>query len=101
MRRQRNAKIVATLGPVSSTPEVISDLFRAGVDVFRLNMSHGTHAEHRKRVEAIRAMEKQVGRPVGVVIDLQGPKLRIGAFAEGPVELEPGASRRRGRPGPP
>jgi pyruvate kinase len=94
MRRQRNAKIVATLGPVSSTPDVISSLFHAGVDVFRLNMSHGTHAEHRKRVEAIRAMEKQVGRPIGVVIDLQGPKLRIGEFAHGPVELEAGASFR-------
>ncbi len=94
MRRQRNAKVVATLGPASSTPEVISNLFHAGVDVFRLNFSHGTHAEHRKRMRAIRAVEKQVGRPIGVLIDLQGPKLRIGTFADGPIELEPGAEFR-------
>jgi len=94
MRRQRNAKIVATLGPVSSTPAVINALFSAGVDVFRLNFSHGTHAEHRKRMETIRAVEKKVRRPIGVLIDLQGPKLRIGTFAHGPVVLEPGASFR-------
>ncbi len=94
MRRHRNAKIVATLGPASSTPVVIDALFRSGVDVFRLNFSHGTPADHRKRMEAIRAVEKTVGRPIGVMIDLQGPKLRIGSFAGGPVQLPTGATFR-------
>jgi pyruvate kinase len=94
MRRHRNAKIVATLGPASSTPVVIDALFRAGVDVFRLNFSHGTPADHRKRMEAIRAVEKAAGRPIAVMIDLQGPKLRIGSFAGGPVQLQTGASLR-------
>jgi len=94
MRRHRNAKIVATLGPASSTPDVINTLFRAGVDVFRLNFSHGVPADHRKRMQAIRAIEAKAGRPIGVLIDLQGPKLRIGTFAEGPVQLEAGAAFR-------
>lgn len=92
MRRNRNAKIVATLGPASRDREVIETLFRAGADVFRLNFSHGTHEEHRGRFEIIRAIEKEVGRPIGVLMDLQGPKLRIGTFANGPVKLEPGAA---------
>jgi len=94
MRRHRNAKIVATLGPASSTPDAINTLFRAGVDVFRLNFSHGVPADHRKRMQAIRAIEAKAGRPIGVLIDLQGPKLRIGTFAEGPVQLEAGAAFR-------
>jgi len=77
MRRQRNAKIVATLGPASSTPEVIRSLYEAGTDVFRLNFSHGTHADHKKRFDIIRAIERDVGRPIGVLLDLQGPKLRM------------------------
>jgi pyruvate kinase len=90
MRRLRSAKIVATLGPSSSTPERIDALFAAGVDVFRLNFSHGTHDEHRARHEAIRALEKQYGRPIGIMADLQGPKLRVGTFADGKVRLVAG-----------
>ncbi|MGH7084713.1 MAG: pyruvate kinase, partial [Acetobacteraceae bacterium] len=91
MRRQRSAKIVATLGPASSSPERIRALFRTGVDVFRLNFSHGTHEEHGARFEAIRRIESESGRPIGILADLQGPKLRLGTFAEGPVELAAGA----------
>jgi pyruvate kinase len=90
MRRRRSAKIVATLGPASSTPESIRALFEAGVDVFRLNFSHGTHQDHRARVEAIRTVERASGRPVGILADLQGPKLRLGTFAEGRIELGAG-----------
>src|SRR3954451_11629395 len=92
MRRHRNAKIVATLGPASSSPEVIRGLFEAGADVFRLNFSHGTHEDHKKRYDIIRAIEREVGRPIGVLADLQGPKLRVGTFAEGRVTLATGAS---------
>ena len=91
MRRQRSAKIVATLGPASSTKAQIRALFDAGVDVFRLNFSHGTHADHDARFEAIRQVEKETGRPIGILADLQGPKLRLGTFAEGPIELAAGA----------
>ena len=91
MRRRRSAKIVATLGPSSSTAEQIHDLFEAGVDVFRLNFSHGTHDEHRNRFAAIRAVERATGRPIGIVADLQGPKLRLGTFCEGRIELAAGA----------
>jgi len=94
MRRQRNAKIVATLGPASSSLPTIDALFKAGVDVFRLNFSHGTAADHRKRMEAIRAVERKFNRPIGVLVDLQGPKLRIGTFGNGPIMLRPGASLR-------
>jgi pyruvate kinase len=87
MRRRRSAKIVATLGPASSEPATIEALFRAGVDVFRLNFSHGTHDQHRARLDAIRALEKETGRPIGVLADMQGPKLRLGTFAQGPVRL--------------
>jgi pyruvate kinase len=91
MRRQRSAKIVATLGPASSSPERIRALFDAGVDVFRLNFSHGTHREHAARFTAIRRVEAEVGRPIGILADLQGPKLRLGTFAEGKIELCAGA----------
>jgi pyruvate kinase len=91
MRRQRSAKIVATLGPSSSSPDRIRSLFEAGVDVFRLNFSHGTHDDHRARFTAIRRVETATGRPIGILADLQGPKLRLGAFAEGPIELTAGA----------
>lgn len=88
MRRNRNAKIVATLGPASSSPDRIRALFDAGADVFRLNFSHGTHEDHKKRVEAIRAVERTVGHPIGILQDLQGPKIRIGTLKSGPVKLE-------------
>jgi pyruvate kinase len=91
MRRRRSAKIVATLGPSSSAPDQIRALFEAGVDVFRLNFSHGTHDDHRARFEAIRQVESAWGRPIGILADLQGPKLRLGTFAEGPIELAAGA----------
>jgi pyruvate kinase len=90
MRRQRKAKILATLGPASSTREQIAALFSAGADVFRMNFSHGTHADHHKRYELIREIEEESRRPIGVLIDLQGPKLRVGTFAEGTVELKSG-----------
>lgn len=90
MRRRRNAKIVATLGPSSSTPEMISSLFAEGVDIFRLNFSHGTHEEHAARLAVIRNLERRHGRPIGVMADLQGPKLRVGTFAKGPVQLRAG-----------
>jgi len=91
MRRRRSAKIVATLGPSSSDPDQIRALFQAGVDVFRLNFSHGTHDDHRARFAAIRRLESATGRPIGILADLQGPKLRLGTFAEGPIELAAGA----------
>ena len=94
MRRLRNAKIIATLGPASSSPEIIQKLFMAGADVFRLNFSHGSHEEHRRRLEIIRTLETLTGRPVGIVLDLQGPKLRVGEFSSGPVTLKPGQSFR-------
>lgn len=94
MHRNRNAKIVATVGPASSDRATIENLFRAGADVFRLNFSHGTHEDHKKRLDIIRSVERDLGRPIGVLLDLQGPKLRIGQFAEGPVLLEAGDSFR-------
>jgi pyruvate kinase len=90
-RRRRSVKIVATLGPSSSTFERIRALFEAGVDVFRLNFSHGTHNDHLERFVAIRRVENETGRPIGILADLQGPKLRLGAFAEGRIELAAGA----------
>ena len=87
MRRNRNAKIIATLGPASSSPEQIRALFDAGADVFRLNFSHGTQDDHKRRFDAIRAIEQDVGRPIGILQDLQGPKIRIGTLKSGPVKL--------------
>ena len=87
MRRSRNAKIIATLGPASSSLEAISSLFEAGADVFRLNFSHGSHEDHRKSYDTIRSLETTFGRPVGILLDLQGPKLRVGKFFEGKVTL--------------
>jgi pyruvate kinase len=82
MKRDRNVKIVATLGPASDSYSMIRKLFEAGADVFRLNMSHGDHAEIRGRHAAIRQVEKDLGRPIAILADLQGPKLRCGAFAD-------------------
>ncbi|MGE0626444.1 MAG: pyruvate kinase [Hyphomicrobiaceae bacterium] len=94
MRRQRKAKIVATLGPASSSPEMIRKLFMAGADTFRLNFSHGSHDDHLARIKAIRALEVEVGRPICILQDLQGPKIRIGTLKAGPVVLENGATVR-------
>ena len=90
MRRLRNVKIVATLGPASSDKEMIRALFDAGADVFRLNMSHGSHDEQRARHDIIREIESETGRPIAILADLQGPKLRCGVFADGPVLLKEG-----------
>ena len=91
IRRRRNVKIVATLGPSSDTYEMIRDLFINGADVFRLNMSHGTHDDIARRHALIRQVEEEVGRPICILADLQGPKLRVGTFAKGPVMLVEGA----------
>jgi len=94
MKNQRNVKIVATLGPASNDYKMIRALFDAGANVFRLNMSHGDHEEIRARHAIIRQVEKDTGRPIAILADLQGPKLRCGVFANGPHELENGASFR-------
>lgn len=83
----RRTKIVATLGPGSSSPEVIEDMIRAGVDVFRLNFSHGTHEEQHYRNDLIRTCSEKAGRIVGVLADLQGPKIRTGRFVSSRVQL--------------
>ncbi len=90
MRRHRNAKVVATLGPASSDKDRIRALFLAGADVFRLNFSHGSHDEHRARYDAIRELEKEFSRPIAVLQDLQGPKIRIGRLKGGELKLERG-----------
>jgi len=112
LRRNRNAKIVATLGPASSSVEVVRRLFLTGVDVFRLNFSHGTADDHRARFSLLRDLERETGRPIGILADLQGPKLRVGRFAEGSVQLTadhsfrldldpmPGSAQRAGLPHP-
>ena len=94
MRRLRNVKIVATLGPASDDYDMIHSLFNAGADVFRLNMSHGEHGEIRERHAIIRQIEKDTGRPIGILADLQGPKLRVGKFRNGPVMLVEGQTFR-------
>ena len=87
----RATKIVATIGPASSSPERIKELVAAGVDVFRLNFSHGSADEHRERARLIRAEALAQGRSVAVLVDLQGPKIRVGKFADGKVSLASGA----------
>ncbi len=110
--RRRQTKVVATIGPASGTIEVIRELVAAGADVFRLNFSHGAHEEHRARFDILRQVEAETGRPIAVMADLQGPKLRISTFAEGSIELaegqtfrldlskEPGDNTRVGLPHP-
>ena len=90
MRRLRKAKIVATLGPSSSDRATILALFEAGVDMFRFNFSHGTQDDHRARYDIVRDIERTVGRPIAILADLQGPKLRVGKFSNGKIMLEPG-----------
>jgi pyruvate kinase len=90
LRHHRRAKILATLGPASSTEEQIRKLFDAGADAFRLNFSHGSHEQHAERYRNVRAIEEATGRPISVVVDLQGPKLRVGRFEQGRVELKHG-----------
>jgi pyruvate kinase len=93
MRRVRNVKVLATLGPASSSKDMIRALFKAGADAFRLNMSHGTHDDVRAMHAHIREIEVELGRPICILVDLQGPKLRVGKIADGTV-LEEGASFR-------
>jgi pyruvate kinase len=88
--RRRKVRVLATLGPASNTPEMIRQLYLAGADAFRINMSHGAHEGHAKVIGHIRALEKELGRPMTILADLQGPKLRVGAFAK-PVDLRKGA----------
>lgn len=94
MPRRRKVKIIATVGPASADPAVMRKLHDAGVDVFRLNFSHGTHDDHRRNVETIRGIERQQHRPIGILMDLQGPKLRVGEIAGGAAELSVGADFR-------
>ena len=86
----RSTKIVATLGPSSSSPEALGDLIAAGVDVVRLNFSHGTADDHRARAKLVRELAQQYRRPVGILVDLQGPKIRVGKFADGKITLTKG-----------
>jgi len=86
----RRTKIVATLGPATSTPEAIEAIIKAGVDVVRLNFSHGSHAEHAARAELVRELAQKAGRVIGILGDLQGPKLRIARFKDGKITLKPG-----------
>jgi pyruvate kinase len=94
LRRRRRTKIIATLGPASSTTEVITRLFQTGADVFRLNFSHGSHEDHAARVASIREVEKRFDRPIGILADVQGPKLRVGRFSGGKVHLQTGQAFR-------
>jgi pyruvate kinase len=88
--RSRKVKILATLGPASSSPAMIRKLMLSGADAFRINMSHGTHAQKTKLVDAIRGLEKEFRRPTTILFDLQGPKLRVGRFEGGSAELRKG-----------
>ena len=90
MRRIRKAKIIATLGPSSSDQKTIKKLFLSGADIFRLNFSHDVVSTHIKRFKEIRLLEKKVKRPIGILMDLQGPKLRVGKFYNGPIFLKIG-----------
>ena len=94
LRSRRKVKIVATLGPSSSTPEMIERLFHAGANVFRINMSHTSHALLKELYTAIREVEKRADDPIGILADLQGPKLRIGKFAGDSITLTPGQTLR-------
>ena len=90
MKRNRKAKIIATLGPVSSSPDIIDKLFISGCDVFRLNFSHGSIEDHRKNYNAVRQLEKKYGHTTCILADLQGPKLRVGNFTNNKADLKKG-----------
>jgi len=91
IKRSRKVKILATLGPASANQAMIEKLLRAGADAFRVNMSHGDHATHAKTIAAVRAVEKKAGRPVAILCDLQGPKLRVGEFQGGQAAIKHGS----------
>ncbi len=86
----RNAKIICTIGPSSNSPEKITQLIKAGMNVARLNFSHGTHEDHKRNIETIRKISSELNEPIGILQDLQGPKIRVKAFASGPITLSPG-----------
>ena len=86
----RRTKIVATIGPATESPERLRELVLAGATTFRLNFSHGDHSEHAARIETIRAVAKELGTHIGILQDLQGPKIRLGRFADGPITLANG-----------
>jgi pyruvate kinase len=87
----RRTKILATMGPSTDDPKIVDELIAAGVDVVRINLSHGSHEEHANRAETVRNRARASGRQVGVLADLQGPKIRIGRFVDGVVDLQEGA----------
>jgi pyruvate kinase len=86
-----NAKIVVTLGPASESPETVRELIRAGAQIFRLNASHGQWEQHARRIRTVREAETATGSPIGILLDLQGPKIRLGRFAGGSCLLRSGA----------
>lgn len=94
MRRHRRAKIVATVGPATSSADMLKALFLAGVDTFRLNFSHGTQDDHARVHAAIRALEQEIKRPIGILMDLQGPKIRVGTLQGGKITVEAGETIR-------
>ena len=87
---QKRAKIICTIGPASNTEETITKLVKSGMDVARLNFSHGTHEDHLKNIELIRKVSEKLGKPIAILLDLQGPKIRIGHFGDGPVRVKHG-----------
>src|SRR5947209_5404926 len=86
-----NAKIVVTLGPASESPEIVEALIHSGVQIFRMNASHGPWEQHQQRIETVRAAVKTTGREAGILLDLQGPKIRLGKFEKGKCTLQTGA----------
>ena len=90
MAQERFAKIVCTIGPASAAEGIIEQMARAGMDVARLNFSHGSHSEHRQAIERIRSVETRIGKPIAILQDLQGPKIRLGTFVDGGVALRRG-----------
>src|ERR1700753_3868173 len=92
MDTQRRTKIVATMGPATDDPRVVAEMVRAGLDVARINFSHGTRESQRRRVEMVRAAAREANRYVGILADLAGPKIRIESFRDGKVMLNEGAA---------
>ena len=86
----RKTKIVCTIGPASSDPAVFADMCRAGMNVARLNFSHGTHAEHQAKIDMIKQVREELGLPIAIMLDTKGPEYRIGTFAAGHIELHDG-----------
>ena len=87
----RRTKIIATIGPASESREVLEKLIHAGMNLTRMNFSHGTHEGYARCISQVRDISEHLGIPVGILQDLQGPKIRVGTFAKGSVALEPGA----------